>query len=169
MLIRCALLPLAFAGALCAQTANPLTTDLKTTYAAVKNNLMKMAEKMPEENYSYKPTPDIRSFGQLVGHVADAQASMCSSVTGEAKALGASTKTSKADLVAALKQSFDTCDAVINTMTDESATQMIKGRRGERPKLSLLTYMVSHSNEEYGYMSVYLRLKSITPPSSEGR
>ena len=59
-------------GACALQAQNPLSGDIKQGYTGVKNNLLKMAEKMPEENYSYKPSPDIRSFGQLVGHIADA-------------------------------------------------------------------------------------------------
>ena len=61
------------ACALPAQDANPLSTEAKQAYTAIKNNMMKMAEKMPEENYDFKPTPDIRTFGALVAHVQDVQ------------------------------------------------------------------------------------------------
>ena len=81
------------------------STEVKQGYNGIKGNLLKMAEKMPEENYSFKASPDIRSFGQLVGHVADAQMGTCSAVNGEPKKLGASSMTSKADLSAALKTS----------------------------------------------------------------
>ena len=151
------------------QNANPMSGELKQMYNGVKNNLTKMAEKMPEENYGYKATADIRSFGQLVGHVADAQAGTCSAVNGEPKALNASSKTTKADLVAALKESFAICDKAFETLTDAKAAEMITFRQRQRPKFSALAGVVSHSNEEYGYMSVYLRLKGIVPPSSEGR
>lgn len=152
-----------------AQTANPLSTELKQMYTGVKNNLTKMAEKMPEEHYAFKPTPEIRTFGQLVAHVADSQAGTCSAAAGEQKSVNAASKTSKDDLVAALKESFTICDTAIDSLTDAKATEMIKTRRGERSRLGALTGVVSHSNEEYGYMAVYLRLKGIVPPSSEGR
>jgi uncharacterized damage-inducible protein DinB len=152
-----------------AQTANPLSTELKQAYTGVKNNLTKMAEKMPEEHYSFKPVPEIRTFGQLIGHVADSQARTCSAATGEQKAVDAASKTSKADLVAALKESFTICDAAYDSLTDAKATEMIKTGRGERSRLGALAGVVSHSNEEYGYMAVYMRLKGIVPPSSEGR
>jgi hypothetical protein len=160
----------ALAGAVTLQAQdNALSSDAKRAYESIKNNLTRMAEKMPEENYSFKATPDIRTFGQLVAHVADAQARTCSSVGGESKSVDAGSKTSKADLVAALKESFGICDAAFNALTDASAAQMVEGRRGSRPKLGILYGVITHSNEEYGYMAVYMRLKGIVPPSSEGR
>lgn len=152
-----------------AQTANPLSTELKQMYTGVKNYHIAMAEKMPEEHYAFKATPDIRTFGQLVAHVADAQARNCSAVIGEPQQVNAASKTSKADLVAALKESFVICDAAHDKLTDATAAQMVKTGRGERSKLGVLAGNVSHSNEEYGYMAVYLRLKGIVPPSSEKR
>ncbi|MGH9840344.1 MAG: DinB family protein [Blastocatellia bacterium] len=170
------LLVVAIAAAAFAQTAappaqnpNPLSADVKQMYTGVKNNLVKMAEKMPEEHYAFKATPEIRTFGQLVAHVADSQANTCSAVNGEQKALNAGSKTSKADLVAALKESFAMCDKAIDSLTDAKASEMITLRQRQSSRLGALTRMVSHSNEEYGYMAVYLRLKGIVPPSSEGR
>jgi hypothetical protein len=161
----------AFAGtcALQAQSPNPLSAELKQMYTGVKNNLTRMADKMPEEHYSFKATPEIRTFGELVAHVADSQARTCSAVAGEQKAVNAASKTAKADLVAALKESFAICDGAIDSLTDASASQMVNVGRGQRSKLGALAGMVSHSNEEYGYMAVYLRLKGIVPPSSERR
>jgi hypothetical protein len=151
------------------QNANPMSAELKQSYATIKNNLTKIAEKMPEESYSFKATADIRSFGELVGHVADAQARNCSAVNGEPKALNASSKTSKADLVAALNESFGICDKAFDSLTDAKASEMVSMGQRQRSRLGMLAGMLTHSNEEYGYMSVYLRLKSIVPPSSERR
>ncbi len=83
--------------------------------------------------------------------------------------MNAASKTSKADLVAALKEAFSICDAVHDSLTDASAAEIVKTGRGQRSRLGLLAGNVSHANEEYGYMAVYLRLKGIVPPSSEGR
>jgi len=151
------------------QNANPLSAELKQMYTGVKNNLIKMAEKMPEENYSFKAAPEIRAFGQLVAHVADSQARTCSAVNGEQKAVNAASKTSKADLVAALKESFAFCDKAFDSLTDAKASEVIQMGQRQRSRLGALAGTVSHSNEEYGYMAVYLRLKGIVPPSSEGR
>jgi uncharacterized damage-inducible protein DinB len=142
------------------------STEIKQSYNGIKNNLLKMAEKMPDENYAFKASPDIRTFGQLVGHVADAQMGTCSAVNGEPKKLGASSMTSRGDLVAALKTSFDECDKAFDSLSDATASQTIKMGQREATKLGALARVVTHSNEEYGYMSVYLRLKGIVPPSS---
>src|SRR6266498_1864596 len=147
------------------QNANPMIAELKQMYTTIKNNHTKMAE----EHYSFKATADVRTFGKLVAHVADSQARFCSAVNGEQKAVNADSKTSKADLVAALKESFDMCDKAFDSLTDAKAAEMVSMGQRQRSKLGMLAAMVSHSNEEYGYMAVYLRLKSVVPPSSEGR
>ncbi len=91
---------------------NPLSTWNKSTYGKVKDVLLRSAEKVPEENYSFKPTDAVRSFGQIVGHVADAQYTFCSIVLGEKNPAPKveETKTAKADLFAALKDAFAYCD-----------------------------------------------------------
>ncbi len=157
---------LAVTCALQAQTGNRLSTGAKQAYNGIKGNLQKMAEKMPEENYSFKPTPDIRSFGETIAHIADMQMRMCSGVNGQMKSGNAASKTSKADLVAALADSFAECDKAFNSLTDATATEIVAGR-GQRTKLGTLVMVTAHANEEYGYLAVYLRLKGIVPPSSD--
>lgn len=152
-----------------AANSNPVSADLRSMYSAVKNNLLNMADKMPEEHYAFKATADVRTFGQLIGHVADSQARTCSMLSGEMKNLNASAKTSKADLTAALRESFVLCDKALEGMTDNSAGEMITMGQRQMTRLGMLARMISHSNEEYGYMAVYLRLKGIVPPSSERR
>ncbi len=152
-----------------APPANPLSTEAKQMYNSVKNFMTKMAEKMPEEHYAFKATADIRTFGQLVGHVADSQARTCSTVNGAAVQLNASAKTTKADLVAALKESFALCDKAFDALTDAKAVEMISMGQRQSTRLTALLRTVVHSNEEYGYMAVYMRLKGIVPPSSEPR
>ncbi|MBZ5618453.1 MAG: DinB family protein [Acidobacteriia bacterium] len=165
LLVACA----ALAGALHAQTANPLIAETKPAYTAIRNYLLKAADKMPEEAYSFKPTPDLQSFGERVAHVAG-QMGNCSGLTGERKPNPAAGKTSKADLVAALKASFDACDAAWDAMNEKSAMEMVAGRGGaQRSKLSVLIGNTLHIDEVYGTMTVYMRLKGIVPPSSEGR
>ena len=166
-LLQVSIVALACAGATPAQTANPLSTDTKQAYEAVKKNLMRSAEKMPEENYAFKPSPEMRSFAEVLGHVADSQMRACSAALGEQKSASAAGKTSKADVTAALKSSFDECDKAYDALTDATATEMVKSYRGERPRLAALMGTVAHDNEQYGIMTVYLRLKGVIPPSSE--
>jgi len=139
----------AIAGAMTlqAQTANPLSTEAKQAYTGIKNNLTKMADKMSEENYSFKPMPEMRNFGQLVAHIADAKARTCSAVNGgEPKKVDAASKTTKTDLVAALKQSFAICDTAYDSLTDAAGAEMIKTPRGERSKLGALVGNTTHDN-----------------------
>ena len=163
------ILLIAAIGGVSAAQAQTFGAELKQTYTAVKNNLIKAAEKMPEDAYSFKATPDVRPFGQLIAHVADSQMRGCGSARGEQKNPSAASKTTKADLVAALKESFEYCDGAYDSVTDETAKQMVKTFRGERTKLSALWGNVSHDNEMYGTIAVYMRLKGLVPPSSEGR
>ena len=165
---RMTIIPLAaVALAYTAQAQNPLSTEAKTAYTNIKNNLTRMAEKMPDDAYSYKPSPDIRTFGELIAHVASSQMGTCSAVNGAMRKSDAASKTTKADLVAALKESFAECDKAFDSLTDAGAAQMIKGPRGERTKLGMLNGVITHGNEEYGYMAVYLRMKGVVPPSSD--
>ena len=151
--------------------ATPYLTEIRQYYyEAVKRNVSAMAEKMPEEHFPFKPVPEVRSFGESVAHVADAQARNCNLAAGAgAKTLGADKKTAKADLVAALKESFAICDAAFAALTGAGAREMVTmGESGfQLSRLSLLVSMVSHSNEQHGYMAMYLRLKGIVPPSTE--
>lgn len=158
-----------FSLTLSAQSANPLSTEVKGAYTNIKGNLLKSAEKMPEDGYGFKATPEVQSFGQRVAHIADANIRTCSALKGEQKSVGAAAKTAKADLVAALKESFAYCDGVYDALTDAEAAKVVNTGRGQRSKLAALWGVVAHDNEVYGAMAVYLRLKGLVPPSSEGR
>jgi uncharacterized damage-inducible protein DinB len=149
--------------------ANPFSSLNKVLYARLKTILVSSAEKMPEENYNFKPTEAVRSYGQIVGHVADAQYNFCS------LALGANnpglkieqTKTTKADLVAALKDAVAYCDKAYDGMTDASGAQMVKLFGMDMPKLGVLNINNMHDMEHYGNLVTYMRIKNIVPPSSE--
>ena len=151
--------------------ANPITASEKGFYALVSGEVLAAAEKMPEDNYSFKPTPDVRSFGQLVGHVADAQYGFCATAMGEPSPMKAieKTKTSKADLVAALKDAIAYCNQAYAGMTDAQGSQMVKLMNYNVAKLTVLSVNTAHTDEHYGNMVTYLRLKGIVPPSSESR
>jgi uncharacterized damage-inducible protein DinB len=148
---------------------NPLSAHTKMMYRGVKGILIRSAELMPEENYGFKPTESVRSFGQIIGHVADSQYTFCSRVLGEARpALKIEeTKTSKADLIAALKAAVAYCDKAYDGMTDETAVERVKLMGSESPKLGALGVNNTHTIEHYGNIIVYLRMKNIVPPTSD--
>jgi uncharacterized damage-inducible protein DinB len=159
---------IATVGTASAQTS-PLSAHTKFTYGVMKKMLVRSAELMPEEHYGFKPTDVVRSFGQIVGHVADAQYYHCSAVLGEKNPSLKieQTKSTKADLIAALKEALAYCDRAYDGMTDATATQVVKLTGYEMPKLGVLTINEIHAGLHYGNFVTYLRLKNIVPPTSE--
>ena len=154
------------AAGLQAQNMASHIAESRVSYTTIKTNLTAMAEAMPADAYSFQPTPEIRTFGALMAHIADANARQCSMAMGEQKSVGAAAKTAKADLVQALKDSFAICDAAFDALTEANALQPAGMNRS---KLGLLNFNTMHCNEEYGYGSIYLRLKGVVPPSTAGR
>jgi uncharacterized damage-inducible protein DinB len=164
-LVICMLAPTAVASA----QDNPLSAHNRFMYGVLKTILLRSAEKMPEGHYDFKPTDAVRSYGQLIGHLADSQYTHCSTVLGEKNPAPKieQTRTSKADLIAALKDAFAYCDKAYDSMTDASAAEMVKSFGGEAPKLGVLAGNNVHSTEHYGNLVTYMRLKDIVPPTSE--
>ncbi len=150
-----------------------LATSLQRSYAGLKGNLTGEAEKMPEADYGSKPSsmPEVRTFGQAIAHVAQAQFGACAVVKGvpspvQGKNLEQELKT-KADLVKTLADSFSFCDDAFAQTTDENATQFVKQGMNEVTRAAVLFSLIAHSNEMYGTGAVYLRAKGIVPPSTE--
>jgi uncharacterized damage-inducible protein DinB len=155
------------AGALCAEDA--IMADARMQWGIVKNNFLKAAKKMDESKYSYKASPEVRTFGGFIGHVADANYNFCGQVLGEKKAVNAEkTMTKKDDLVAALEGSIAFCDKAY-ALTDEEAMKKIKFFGGDRTKAGVLFFNNMHDYEHYGNLVTYMRANGIVPPSSEGR
>jgi uncharacterized damage-inducible protein DinB len=152
-----------------AAPANPITASEKGLYGYVSNAVIGAAQKMPEENYSFKPVPEVRSFGQLVGHVAEENYFFCSLATGAANPGKdiEKTKTSKADLIAALKDAVAYCNTAFESMTDAKGAQMTKFMNFDVAKIALFSLNTAHTDEHYGNMVTYLRIKGIVPPTSE--
>ena len=150
-----------------------IAASLQRGYANLKMNLIQEAEKMPEADYSFKPgsTSDVRQFGQVIAHVAEAQFGQCSAVNGtpnpmQGKHLEQDLKT-KADIVKALADSFAICDTAFSSTTDENALQYVKQGPNEVTRAAALYGVLVHGNELYGTGAVYLRSKNIVPPSTE--
>lgn len=151
--------------------SNHISADLKADYTTVKDYFIHSAEKMPEADYSFKPTPEVRSFGQLVAHVADDQYNLCSPAKGEIRHAAYSelehTLTTKSDLVPALKKAFAYCDGAYDALTDASAGDIVKFNQRDKTRFAMLNWNTWHTWEHYGNAVVYLRLKGLVPPSSE--
>lgn len=158
------------ACAMHAQDTSPFSADARQAYAEVKSNILKSAEKMPEENYGFRPAPRVRTFGQILGHVAEEQYLYCGAAKGERKAVDVEkTKTAKTDLLAALQDSFAYCDAVYAALTDSTAAWTIQVGQSQRTRLHILWGNSLHDTSHYGNLVTYLRIKGIVPPSTEGQ
>ena len=160
---------LAFGACFALAQDNPFSTDAKTSYTGIKNTILKAADKMPEANYSFRTVPEVRTYGEIIGHIADTNLMLCGLAKGEQKAGTAGKMTSKADLIAALRASFEYCDTVYNSMTDSTGAVKVKMFGRDMTKLGVLNFNTMHDNEMYGTAVAYLRIKGIVPPSSDGR
>jgi uncharacterized damage-inducible protein DinB len=160
-----------------AQTPRPpqtMTAFLQEQYATLKRNLMGSAEKMPAEHFSFRPTPEVRTYAELFAHTIDTQYFYCNAVKGGPSPVAGKnlekSVTDKAGVVQMVKDGFAYCDDVFANLTDEKAAAMIT--MGAAPNTrqvaagTRLTMVVVHGNEHYGNLVTYMRLKGIVPPSS---
>ena len=144
--------------------------EVQRAYAAQKGNLLKAAEKMPADQYQYKPTPEVRTFARVVNHVTEAQMRSCGVANGVAPSAIAKPPADTADkdaIIAGLKASFAECDKAFAATTDANFTEMFTLGQGKRSRAGLMWGTVSHDNEQYSTLAMYLRLKGLVPPSSE--
>jgi uncharacterized damage-inducible protein DinB len=148
-------------------------TSINNMHMTIRRDLLESAEAMPAADYAFKPTPQIRSFAELVGHVASANNYFCSMAKGEAPPSTVNferTVTDKAALVKALGSALSYCDAVYKETTDANANQPVKlagpGGTGQSTRALVLMFNTTHNNEHYGNVILYLRLKGIVPPST---
>lgn len=148
---------------------DPLSSFNQGFFEREKAILLATAEKMPEADYGYKPVDSVRTFGQIVAHVADTNYYFGSLVLGEKNPSPGveKTKTTKAELVAALKDSLAYADKAYAGLTDTAATQTVKFRGEDTPKLSVLSINNAHNFEHYGNLVTYLRMKGLVPPTSD--
>ena len=138
--------------------------------------LMPISEAIPEEKYDYKPTPEVRSFREMLLHMATDTHTHMGFVVGmsreESEKLtekyhGLKTR---AELLGALGEAFDYGDKILADLNDQNAMEMVTGHRDERmtrisAALDVFTDIVDH----YGNLVVYLRLNGIVPPSTAAR
>jgi uncharacterized damage-inducible protein DinB len=166
-------------SALAQTPAEDLYTDAaRRQYAYIQDLVMRSAEKAPDDVFGFKPTPEVRSFAGVLGHIADANMLLCRIAAGQTdvdavmKDLPSlqvhEKKTTKTDLVAALKESRAFCEGELAKTTDASGRQTVKWFGNQQmPKLSMFALVTSHGWEHYGNLVTYMRLKGVVPPSSE--
>ena len=150
-----------------------LAATIKAMHASIRRNLAEAAESMPAENYGFRPTPQVRTFAQLVGHVTNANLLFCSAAKGEPfpSKSNAESLTTKDTALAALLDSLAYCDSVYQDTTDANFSERTRlAGLGNKPTATTrgatLLFNTTHNNEHYGNIVVYLRLKGLVPPST---
>ncbi len=151
-----------------------LVNGVKAMHAAIRRNLAEAAENMPADEYGFRPTPQVRTFAQLIGHLAKANFYFCAEVAGEKSPAAADYEqiTNKAVLVKALNDSLVYCDRVYAATTDANFIQpmqianVIGTGSTNTVRGAVLIYNIAHNNEHYGNLTVYMRLKGHVPPST---
>jgi uncharacterized damage-inducible protein DinB len=142
---------------------NPLTATLSIFRSNMQDKIMKSADAMPEATYTYRPTKDVRSFAEILNHVADISFTLCSSVKGEANPATAAPKRSKAEIKAYLKASFEYCDAVYSGFTDAHLNDPADFWGTKTNKMFVLTQVANHDALHYGNLVTYLRINGQEP------
>jgi uncharacterized damage-inducible protein DinB len=158
---------------------DPMATWLHNAFNNNRRNIEKSADKVPEELYGLRPGQqmEVRTFGQILGHLANFNYLWCSQAKGEKNPGQGSDYeklTSKALLLRALNDVFTYCDGVYSSLTDASGLEIVtvtqeNGRQAQVPRMSLLVLNYGHNNDHYGNLVTYMRIKSIVPASSEPR
>ncbi len=142
---------------------NPLTTTLSIFSSNMQDKIMKSAEAMPESKYNYRPTKDVRSFAEILNHVADISYALCSNVKGEAPPATATVKGSKTEIMAYLKGAFGYCDGVYSGFTDAHLNDPGDFWGVKTNKMFILTQVANHDALHYGNLVTYLRLNGLEP------
>jgi uncharacterized damage-inducible protein DinB len=152
-----------------AQGSNPLSAGAKAQFTGISSFVTRSADKIPDNLFSFRATPEVRTIAQLFGHIADAYFAMCSAADGgkpPQQGLEQSA-TSKAALVKALAEGVAYCQSVMDRMTDQKGAESVPFYFGPTPRLSILYFVTTHTYEHYGNLVTYMRLNKIVPPSSE--
>jgi hypothetical protein len=155
-----------------AQTADPISQVIRQAWDDAKGNLKQSAELVPEGDLAFKPTEQVRTFGQILAHVAGANYVFCSAAKGEKSPFGEDhfekTAKTKADISKAVNDSVAYCDGAYKALTDKTAGESVTMPfgMGSRPRVAALVGNTGHVQEHYGNLVTYFRIKGVVPPSS---
>ena len=153
------------------QPANPLIASSRAIFNVSKNDVLGSVDKIPADLWGYRPTPEVRTIGQLFAHIADGQYEFCG-VASEGKVVSKNiekTVEGRDDIIAALKEAFSYCDAAFANLTDATAAEQVKFMGMGITRLAAMDFNTAHNMEHYGNLVTYMRLKNIVPPSSTPR
>ena len=150
-------------------SAQGAVAETRALWADAIHNVVDAAKDMPETKYGYRPIAGVRTFGELIGHVAGTQDMICAIVLGQKpQAEDAVEKTAKTKdaLVAALEKSNKSCDAAY-ALSDAAAAGKVELFGVQHTRLGALILNAMHDGEHYGNLVTYLRMNGMVPPSSK--
>jgi uncharacterized damage-inducible protein DinB len=142
----------------------------RANWISAHNYIVRSAEQMSEADFAFKPVATVRTFGQIVGHVADDEMGWCAQILGEPmkQTQFEKTLTAKADLIKAIRDAGAYCEKAY-AMTDAQAAAITTIWNGQQPKIRGLMDNATHDWEHYGNIVTYMRMKGMVPPSSQGQ
>lgn len=155
-----------------AQTANPISDGIRSQWSGVKKNIQQSAELMPEATFDYRPVDGVRTFGEILAHVAGASYAICAAAKGEKTPFAEDhfekNAKGRAAITKATTDAIGYCDAVFDALTDATAGQSVQNPFGQAPmtRAGALVLQIGHDNEHYGNLVTYFRMNGIVPPSS---
>jgi uncharacterized damage-inducible protein DinB len=156
-----------------AAAQNPISDGIRSQWSGVKRNIAESAEQMPEANYAFKPVDKVRTFGEILAHVAGANFVFCAAAKGDTSPFAEDhfekTAKTKAAIVKAIADSHAFCDGAYTALTDATAGQPVTNPfgPGQSPRATQLIGNIGHDNEHYGNLVTYFRIKGLVPPSSK--
>jgi uncharacterized damage-inducible protein DinB len=155
-----------------------LVAEVKTIYTNIHANIGKSVEQFPADKLTWQPTPAVRSWARLIGHITDDNNGACYLLAGETTRPArvdtadtqdsAANKLSKDDLLKGYKESVERCNKAFAAVTEANMAERA-APTSPRSKIGALTYNTSHTNEHYGNIVTYMRLNGMVPPSTAGR
>jgi uncharacterized damage-inducible protein DinB len=169
---RVAVAVVALAASLGAQAPNPISQSIRDEWNGVKSNLQKSATAMPEAKFGFKPVDTVRTYGQILAHVAGANYNFCAAARGEkspfAEDAFEKTATTRAAIIKTVEDSIKYCDTAYAALDDRKAVEMVDGAfgGGKTPRAAALMGNTGHVQEHYGNLVTYMRINGVVPPSS---
>ena len=160
------------AAAVHAQAGGDATmASIKATHETVKNYITRAAAQVPEDKYGYQPTKEVRTMGQLFGHIANASAMLCGTASGmkAATAADAEKLATKAEIQKAIAASFAACDHAFSMITAATANEPVTLFGQQHTRIGAMAFNNAHNFEHYGNIVTYMRLNGLVPPSSGGK
>ena len=160
------------AGAQMAAAADPIMEELQKQWEATRSKIVRIAEEVPETKYDYKATPEVRSFREILVHLARENHLYMgyAAGTGRPDVSRFNNLRSRTEILKALSESYDYGAKILADMNDQKLLETVSFFRGQQvPRLTAVLANMKDNHEHYGQLVVYLRVNGIVPPRTAAR